>query len=141
MLELVQTALWCSCGNSRITPNGKCDTCARRDRLSREDFGGLRDDVLERDGFRGQCCGAIEDLIVHHRRPGRNARRLLITLCRGCHARVERTLSPRYSFPDQLRELWREVHPERAEQLCLALSSAAVIDLRGEQPALFEAAA
>jgi 5-methylcytosine-specific restriction endonuclease McrA len=104
-------------------------------------FGGLRGDVLERDHFRAQCCGAIEDLIVHHRRPGRNARRLLISLCRRCHAKVHRTLRPGFSFPEQLRELWREAHPELAEQLCFRLTTHFSPDNEAEQPALFEAAA
>jgi hypothetical protein len=137
----VQTALWCSCGRERVASNGLCETCNRRERLSREMFGGLRTEILERDGFRGQCCGAIEDLLVHHRRPGRNLRRLLTTLCRRCHARIHRTLYPTFAFPAELRELWREAHPGQAEQLCLRLTTHFSTGIEAEQPALFEAAA
>lgn len=142
-----QTALWCPCGRDRIASNGMCDSCNRRERLSKEMFGGLRGEVLERDRFRAQCCGAIEDLIVHHRKPGRNARRLLISLCRRCHAKVHRTLRPRYTFPEQLRELWREAHPGQAEQLCLPYVSAPPnvtqtgLPYVSAEPALFGAAA
>lgn len=103
-------------------------------------FGGLRAEVLERDRYRAQCCGAIDGLIVHHRKPGRNARRLLIALCRRCHAKVHRTKYPRYTFPAELRDLWREAHPGQAEQLCFDLAAQSG-HLPAEQPALFEAAA
>lgn len=109
--------------------------------MSREKFGGLRTEVLERDSYRAQCCGAIEDLLVHHRRPGRNARRLMISLCRRCHARVHRTKYPRYTFPETLRELWREAHPDQAEQLCFRLTTHLSPENEAAQPALFEAAA
>jgi hypothetical protein len=134
-----QTALWCSCGRDRIASNGRCDTCNRRERLSREMFGGLRGEVLERDGFRCQCCGAIEDLLVHHRRRVNRAR-WMITLRRGCHTRLHRTKYPTFTFPRELRELWRELHPEQPEQLCLQLT-AQYGQMPAEQPALFEAAA
>jgi hypothetical protein len=134
-----QSALWCACGRDRINSAGVCPTCSRRARLSREKFGGLREEVLERDQYRCVCCGAIEDLLVHHRRQ-RNRKRELVTLRRACHTRVHRTRRPGFSFPDFLRELWREAHPGQPEQLCLQLSEK-FGQLTGEQPALFEAAA
>lgn len=136
----LQTALWCGCGRDRIASNGKCETCNRRARLSREKFGGHREEVLERDQYRCACCGAIEDLLVHHRRRRWNGKRFMITLRRACHTRVHRTKYPSFAFPDQLRELWREAHPGQPEQLCLQLS-AQFGQLTGEQPTLFEAAA
>lgn len=141
VLELQQTALWCACGRDRIEGNGQCSTCNRRARLSREKFAGHREEVLERDGYRAQCCGVIEGLLVHHRRPGRSARRLMISLCRRCHTRIHRTLRPRFTFPAELRPLWREVHPGQVEQLCLPLTAGFAPTIEAEQPALFEAAA
>jgi hypothetical protein len=117
--------------------NGRCSTCNRRERLSREKFGGQRGDVLERDGFRCQCCGAIEDLLVHHRRRVDQAR-WLITLRRACHTRLHRTKYPSFAFPDFLRQLWREAHPGIAEQLCLQLSDFCGQLETAEQPALFD---
>jgi hypothetical protein len=107
--------------------------------LSRERFGGLREEVLERDQYRCACCGALEDVLVHHRRRW-NRKRFLITLRRGCHTRVHRTRRPGFSFPDLLRELWREAHPGVPEQLCLPLAAAAELR-QAEQPALFTEAA
>lgn len=49
----------------------------------------LRNSVLERDGWRCQECGAMENLQVHHikRRSqlGDDAAGNLITLCSNCH--------------------------------------------------------
>lgn len=64
-----------------------------------------------------------------------------MTLCRRCHAKVHRTLYPSFAFPAELRDLWREVHPGQAEQLCLALIPAQYGHMPANQPALFEAAA
>jgi 5-methylcytosine-specific restriction endonuclease McrA len=51
-------------------------------------------EILERDGWRCQGCGRMEDLQVHHIRPrsqlGDDIERNLITLCIGCHQRVHR---------------------------------------------------
>lgn len=64
-----------------------------------------------------------------------------MTLCRRCHAKVHRTLYPRFTFPAELRELWREAHPDQAEQLCFDLSARFGHMPAEQQPALFEAAA
>jgi hypothetical protein len=80
-------------------------------------FAGERYQTILRDG--GRCtvpgCGS-ERVIVHHRN-----KRLYVTLCPGCHARVERTRYPRWDMHPYLRQLWREAHPRLAEQLPLAL--------------------
>jgi hypothetical protein len=47
------------------------------------------------------------------------------TLCRRCHPRVHSTLRPSFSFPDWLRDLWREQHPDLAEQLLLPFAGEA----------------
>jgi len=42
-----------------------------------------------------------------------------VTLCAGCHARVHRTGILRRWLPEILVDLWREWHPDAAEQLLL----------------------
>jgi len=103
-----------------------CALCTRRERLNRERFGGERNHVLARDGKQCQGCGELEErlLLVHHRKPGRNHRRLLVTLCRRCHVKVHRTWRPRFGFGGLLRELWREAHPDLAEQREFAFTGA-----------------
>lgn len=70
-------------------------------KLQREqrNFGGLRDVILTRDGFRCVRCGSSEKLCVHHKdKRGRNVPRLLKnnasenleTLCRKCHMNTHR---------------------------------------------------
>lgn len=135
-------ALWCACGRGQVNSKGVCPACARRAKLSREDFGGLREHALERDGYRGQCCGALDDLIVHHRAYDRRALRALLTLCRRCHTRIHRTMRPSFAFPDELLALWRETHPGLAEQMRLPLvSPAAARAFEARQAPLFERAA
>jgi 5-methylcytosine-specific restriction endonuclease McrA len=62
-----------------------------RIRLKPEDYGVLRNEVLKRDGWRCQDCGAMKDLQVHHikRRSqlGGDVMQNLITLCASCHGK------------------------------------------------------
>ena len=109
---LAQEVLWCACGSLLVNRHGTCAQCNRRQRLSKEDFGGLRERVLVRDAWSCRACGAPDDLLVHHRRPGSNRAALLLTLCRACHTRVHHTRRPAYSFDALLRDLWREMHPD-----------------------------
>jgi hypothetical protein len=62
-------------------------------------------------------------LLVHHRKPGVDETRFLITLCRRRHVRIHRTWRPPWWFLtwDPLRRLWREANHDIAEQLCLPL--------------------
>ena len=46
----VQRALYCRCGNEKILALGLCATCYTLKRQDAEYFGGLREQVLERDG-------------------------------------------------------------------------------------------
>lgn len=119
-----QESLWCGCG-APLYRRGLCRRCLRRERLSRECFGGLRDRILSRDERQCQCCGELEEreLLVHHRRPGLNHARLLVTLCRRCHTRIHRTWRPRYGFAGLLRALWREQHKGWPEQRELSLGA------------------
>ena len=58
-------------------------------KLNLEEYDLLRNEVLKRDGWRCQDCGAMKDLQVHHikRRTqlGGDEAQNLITLCAGCH--------------------------------------------------------
>ena len=64
-------------------------TGLRLDPLSYES---LRQQILRRDGWRCQSCGAMSNLEVHHREfrshSGSDSEENLITLCSGCHARA-----------------------------------------------------
>jgi 5-methylcytosine-specific restriction endonuclease McrA len=66
-----------------------------RQRLNPQDYRRLCAEVLERDGWRCQHCGALEHLEVHHiqfrSRLGGDNRENLITLCTNCHAEIHRS--------------------------------------------------
>jgi 5-methylcytosine-specific restriction endonuclease McrA len=59
--------------------------------LNREEYGQLKTDVLNRDGWKCQCCGSTTNLHVHHLHKrsqlGSDAADNLITLCASCHGR------------------------------------------------------
>ena len=61
-------------------------------RLDPVSYESLRQQILRRDGWRCQMCGAMSNLEVHHRdfrsHSGEDSEENLITLCTGCHARV-----------------------------------------------------
>jgi hypothetical protein len=92
-------------------------------RQDEEYFGGLREAVLERDGYRCRGCGAPgrekRSIIVHHRVPGVSKVELMISLCPGCHAKVERTKMVLAEMTPLLLVLWREQHPQGQEQIML----------------------
>jgi 5-methylcytosine-specific restriction endonuclease McrA len=58
-------------------------------RLDPESYKALREQILERDGWRCQHCGYRQQLEVHHIRfraqLGADSERNLITLCAHCH--------------------------------------------------------
>jgi len=60
--------------------------------LNPEDYEELGNRILNRDGWKCQCCGSGKDLQVHHlvRRSqlGSDTLENLMTLCAGCHRRV-----------------------------------------------------
>ena len=68
-----------------------------------------------------RCVG--RPLCVHHRQPGISKLPLLITLCLAHHAMVTRTQLLVMEWPELLRVLWREQHPEAAEQLTLSFAA------------------
>ena len=59
-------------------------------RLAPKLYESLRQEVLRRDGWRCQRCGAMSNLEVHHRelrsQSGDDAEQNLITLCTACHS-------------------------------------------------------
>ena len=63
-------------------------------RLDPVAYGQLRQQILRRDGWRCQSCGAMSNLEVHHREfrshSGEDSEENLITLCSTCHAGIHR---------------------------------------------------
>jgi 5-methylcytosine-specific restriction endonuclease McrA len=61
-------------------------------RLDAASYERLRQQVLHRNGWRCQACGAMSTLEVHHQefrsRLGADSQEHLITLCSACHARL-----------------------------------------------------
>ena len=118
MKKGVQATICCPCGKEKILALGLCATCYTLKRQDAEYFGGLRERVLERDGYACRVCGD-PDPGVHHRKPGKSVLHLMIALCAGCHAKVHRTKVVLTEFPPLLMILWREQHPEGHEQTYL----------------------
>jgi hypothetical protein len=123
----VQLALCCPCGRPEILALGLCTTYYTLKQQDEEYFGGLRETVLERDGHRCRGCGAPgrekRSIIVHHCVTGVSTLDLMISLCPGCHAEVERTRMVLAEMNSLLLELWREQHPDGQEQIMLAFSA------------------
>jgi 5-methylcytosine-specific restriction endonuclease McrA len=63
-------------------------------RLDSTIYDKLRQQVLQRDGWRCQGCGTRSNLEVHHKefrsRGGDDSEENLITLCAGCHSLTHR---------------------------------------------------
>jgi ATP-dependent DNA helicase RecQ len=63
---------------------------AARLRLDLLSFESLRQQILRRDGWRCQSCGAMSNLEVHHKQfrshSGNDSEENLITMCTACHA-------------------------------------------------------
>jgi 5-methylcytosine-specific restriction endonuclease McrA len=61
-------------------------------RLDSESYRKLYRQVLERDGWRCQICGSMQQLQVHHLKfrsqSGGDEEQNLITLCAECHLRI-----------------------------------------------------
>ena len=63
-------------------------------RLDSTSYAKLQRQVLERDGWRCQVCGSMQNLQVHHLKfrshSGSDEEQNLITLCAECHGRMHR---------------------------------------------------
>ena len=118
-----QQVMYCPCGNAKVLALGLCATCYTLKRQDEEYFGGLREAVLERDGYRCRVCDALgrdkRSIIVHHRVPGKSVLRLMLSLCPACHAKIHRTKAALSVMPPLLLLLWREQHPHGHEQIGL----------------------
>lgn len=125
MARLVQRSICCPCGNDEVLALGLCATCYTLKRQDEEYFGGHREGVLSRDGYRCAVPGCTtlkrgkRSVAVHHRMPGNSDPELMITLCLACHAKVTRTRFFHREWPPLLRVLWREQHPQAHEQTAL----------------------
>ena len=125
MKKPAQTAMHCPCGNAKIIAHGLCWTCYSLKRQDQAHFGGLREKVLERDGYRCRVCAELPEVdrlcvgqppSVHHRVPGFSKLHLMITLCAAHHAQVERLQVAVKPMSPLLITLWREQHPQGHEQ-------------------------
>ena len=113
------------CGSAKLCSAGLCRSCYDAAYHSESYFGGLKEDVLERDGHCCRACG-VPTGIVHHRKPGLNEIDWLIAICARCYAVVHRLQQLDRYLPPLLVELWREQHADpAAEQLQLAWGSVA----------------
>ena len=121
--KAVQLVMHCQCGRGSVLALGMCSTCYTLRRQDEEHFGGLREAVLKRDGYRCRVCDAPgtgkRSIIVHHRVPEKSEIGLMISLCPGCHAKIHRTRAVMVTMPPLLLELWREQHPRGHEQTAL----------------------
>ncbi len=94
-MKTVQRAMYCRRGNEKILTHGLCTTCYTLKLQDEEYFGGLRERVLERDGYCCSVCGASgrpkRSIGVHHRVSGRSLLHLMISLCPGCFAKISCT--------------------------------------------------
>ncbi|MGO9564101.1 MAG: HNH endonuclease [Candidatus Korobacteraceae bacterium] len=72
----------------------KIPTKNLRLRLDSQSYSELHRQVLERDGWRCQFCGSMQQLQVHHLRfrsqSGSDMEENLITLCAECHEQLHR---------------------------------------------------
>lgn len=122
MKKAVQRAFHCPCGREQLLAQGLCATCYTLKRQDLDYFGGNREIVLARDGYRCAVPGCTSlkrgkrSIAVHHRVPGNNDPKRLLSLCLACHAKITRTQVVRRDWPPLLRLLWREQHPNGHEQ-------------------------
>ena len=80
-----------------------------RFRLDPTSYEALRQEVLRRDDWRCQSCGAISNLEVHHQQfrshSGHDSDENLITLCSECHARVHGPTRLKYKTSPRLNRV------------------------------------
>ena len=117
----------CPCGNHKVLALGLCATCYTLKQQDEEYFGGMREAVLERDGYAAAsvtppvATNAPSSFTTGY--PGKSILNLMLSLCPGCHAKIHRTKAVLSAMPPLLLELWREQHPRGHEQKQLDFSS------------------
>lgn len=122
----LQLSFLCQCGKRiALKTPGCCRSCYDRRHHSLRFFGGLREQVLERDGFRCRGCGQRSGLVVHHR-DQHNRANMLVTLCTRCHIRIHHSSGLSYWLSQMLVRLWRELHPKTPMQLHLTFRNTRV---------------
>jgi len=96
--------------------------CCDKKHLSRHRYGGNHFNVLKRDNFTCQTCGAKDDLVVHHKDENVENNKMdnLITWCRACHA-----IHHRSSFNNNHYKHITKEQVERAIELTSTLEEAA----------------
>ena len=128
----LQRVMHCPCGNAKVLAHGLCATCYTLKRQDAAYFGGLREKVLERDGYRCRVCAELPEVerlcigqppSVHHRVAGVSQLHLMITLCAAHHAQIGRLRVAAKPMSPLLRTLWREQHPDGHEQTPLDFSA------------------
>jgi hypothetical protein len=129
MAKPKQIVMHCPCGNSKVVARGMCGTCYTLKRQDEAYFGGHREEVLKRDDYRCRVAGCTtvkrgkRSVAVHHREPGNSDPAKMLTLCLPCHAKVTRTFCVQANWPEFLRVLWREQHPQGHEQEALIFAA------------------
>ena len=124
-----QRVMHCPCGQPKVLARGLCAVCYTLKRQDEAYFGGHREKVLKRDDYRCRVPGCTtikrgkRSVAVHHREPGNSDPAKMVTLCLPCHAKVSRTLYLENDWPEFLRVLWREQHPQGHEQRPLNFAS------------------
>ena len=125
-----ELALVCQCGKAvELKRFGCCRSCYDRRQHSLRFFGGLRERVVRRDGFRCRACGANSRLLVHHRATD-NEEHTLITLCIRCHLHIHRWRWFRHKVSSTLLQLWTELHIDAPLQMQLLFGTA--FEARGQ---------
>jgi hypothetical protein len=122
--RFLQRALFCRVCGAQPAGASFCPPCYGQARRSARFFAGQRETVLARDGRRCQACGAGNQRVVHHRRPGVHDPAWLVTICPACHAVIHRLQAKRRWLPAPLVELWREQHPDVSLQLQFPIAAA-----------------
>ena len=76
-------------------------------RLDPPAYDALRQQVLHRDNWRCQLCGAMSNLEVHHQQfrshAGEDAEHNLITLCHKCHGEMHGQVLPKVLLSENLK--------------------------------------
>ena len=114
------------CGADELCARGLCRRCYNSTYHNDNYFDGSKERILNRDAYRCRVCSTKTN-VVHHRKPGIDDEAWLITLCPACHATVERLQRPDRYLPPLLYTLWREQHPDLAEQLSFELPLPALV--------------